>query len=291
VGAREDIEQLVAGADKLEAAIRTYFISELSDLKVSYLANNASALVARFILERQTGALRSAVILANESMGHFALPMVRPACEERIWAAYIYTLEDALRNRLLLLLVTLESSRAVTAQQQFLGSKVMKGLGFPKSFVNAQPAGRKQLEAELATVGRHLGWPEDTRGVPSVGWLASQTNQEKLYEFLYAATSKGVHFSPSEAARSGWSSDLAPDSMVTLIAEPYRLYRTAFSLHWLCSLLIETAIVLAEHGGLAEIELSDEAGQAMLEAAELVGSAGQLPIVLASEFNLSQSER
>jgi hypothetical protein len=288
VASRQDLEQLVAGATKLETAIRTHFIPDLPDLKVSELAQNVSQLVAHFILERQTEALRAAVTLARQSLGHLALPMVRPACEERIWAAYLYALDEAPRTRLLLLMSALESSGAVSAQQQFLGTKTMRRLGFPKSFVRELSMTRKSHEAELAVVGQGLGWPEDTRGVPSVGWVASQTKLDSLYSFLYSATSKGVHFSPSEAARSGWSSSLESDSPVILMAEPYRLYRTAFSLHWLCTLLIETAIVVASHGPLGESELEDEASRDVLEAAELIGSAGRVPIVLASEFNLSQ---
>src|SRR5687767_3663925 len=92
VDPRADIDKLIAGAGKLEAAIQKYFLSELADVKLGRLADELSALIARFILERQTGALRSAVVLTQESLGHFALPMVRPACEERIWAAYVYTL-------------------------------------------------------------------------------------------------------------------------------------------------------------------------------------------------------
>src|SRR3954464_1513657 len=110
----------------------------------------------------------------------------------------------------------------------------MRHLGFPRAFVREQLPARKHLEAELATLGRSLGWPDDTRGLPSVGWVALQTKLAKLYDYLYSATSRGVHFSPSEAARSAWSESLDPDATMTLMAEPYRRYRTAFSLHWLC---------------------------------------------------------
>jgi hypothetical protein len=99
---------------------------------------------------------------------------------------------------------------------------------------------QRQMESQLGAIGQRLGWPEDSPGLPSVGWLASHTSLEKLYGFLYAATSKGVHFSPSEAARSRRTRDSTPNSAITPIAEPYRWYRTAFS---------------------------DEANQAMLDAA------------------------
>jgi len=69
------------------------------------------------------------------------------------------------------------------------------------------------------------------------------------------------------------------------MADPYARYRTEFTIHWLSVLLIETVMVLAEHGPLADVELDD--GAEIQSAAEKVGSAGRLPIALAAEFNLN----
>jgi hypothetical protein len=183
---------------------------------------------------------------------------------------------------------TLESAQAVGAQQQYIGSKGMRALGFPKAFFKAQAATRSDAETELADAGRALGWPGDVRGVPSAGWLASETGLQALYQFLYAATSKGVHFAPSEALRSAWSRSPEPTAEVTVMAQTYQTYRTDFSLHWLCLLLLDTAIALwpaVPH----ENQLADDVAAQLLQAAENIGSVGRLPIVLASEFNLTQA--
>jgi len=252
---------------------------------MSDVSDDLSGLVARFVLGRQTEALRSAVVLARESLGHLALPFVRPACEERIWTAYLYSLQKDSRDQVLIHMAMLESTKTVSAQQQFLGLKEMKRLGFPKEFVNAQAKARKLAEAELARLGQRLGWPADRGPLPSMGWVASEAKLDQLYSFLYAASSKGVHFSPYEVLRSGWSSDPRPDAAVEIMADPYARYRTEFTIHWLSVLLIETVMVLAEHGPLADVELDD--GAEIQSAAEKVGSAGRLPIALAAEFNLN----
>lgn len=257
---------------------------------MSDLADDLSGLAARFVLDRQTQALRSAVVLAGHSLGHLALPFVRPACEERIWTAYLYPLQRELRDQVLAQMSMLEATKTVTAQQQFLGLKKMKRLGFPRTFVNEQEKVRKAAEAELARLGQTLGWPPDASPLPSLGWIASQANLDRLYSFLYSASSKGVHFSPYEVLRSGWSEDQGPDAAVTIMAEPYIQYRTDFTLHWLSLLLVDTVMVLAEHGPLAGIELDDGAEKAFLSAAKKVGSAGRLPIALAAEFNLTGND-
>jgi len=286
-----EIEEIVVGADSLAAGIRKYFIAKLADVAMSQFHGDLSGHVARFVLERQTEALRSAVVLARGSSGHLALPFVRLACEERIWVSYLFSLEREPRDQLLLLMSMLESGTAIGAQQQFFGANTMKRLGFPKSFVNEQHRLGQRSKAELSRVGRALGWPEPDGRLPSAGWIASQVKLDRLYAYLYSASSKGVHFSPSEALRSGWSSGAAADSKVTLMAEPYVNYRTAFSVYWLSKLLVETVGEIWESGPLAGVELDDEAQDLITVAVGRIGSMGQLPIVLASEYNLSTDGR
>jgi hypothetical protein len=284
--AEHQTDGLLEGASNLQAAIRDHFIAKLPALIMSSVAGDLSALVARFVLERQTEALRAAVVLAENSLGHLALPLVRPACEERIWAAYLYSLERGARERLLFHMSIFESANTVNAQQQFLGSKAMRRLGFPKSFVTAQSRLRKEAGDGFERIGQDLGWPAEARPLPSLGWIASHTSLDSLYSFLYAASSKGVHFSPGEVLRSGWSQNPGPDAPVTLMAEPYVEYRTAFSIHWMSSLLIDTVLVLVEHGPLSGMQLDEGASEVIGSAAQQIGSAGRPPIALAAEFNL-----
>lgn len=278
--------ELIDGADELRAGITEMIIARLRQPRMGDLSNNVPEVVARFVLERQVAGVQAAVTLARASLGHLALPLVRPACDERIWWSYLLSLSDRKRHRLLAQMAMLESTRAVESQQQYLGKKVMKELGFSKSFVNSQAKTRTKLEQEISLLGHELDWPDDIRGFPSVGWVASQSGLGALYQFLYAATSKGVHFSPSEALRSGWAESLEPDAEVTIMADAYRAYRTDFSLHWLCWLLLETSITVWTLLAPEAPEVSEDVSQRFQAAADKIGALGQIPIVLAAEFNL-----
>lgn len=283
-------EDVVAGAEELQTAIRTSFITKLPAQSMLGFREDLSGFVVRFILERQCDAIRAAVALTRVSLGHLALPYVRPACEERIWVAYLYSLDIATRDRLLLWLSLLESSSTINAQLQFFGMKQMRRLGFSKSFVREQHKLGASADTELLNLGRLLDWPEPRRGPPSVGWVASQSNLDKLYSFLYPASSKGVHFSPAEAMRSGWESGPGQRSVVTMFAKPYVKYRTAFSIYWLCALLMQTLGVLWELGPLAGIELDNKSAIVIDQALAKVGVIGEVPIALACEYNLTTGD-
>lgn len=285
----QNMTQLVEGAGQLEAAVQAHFVAELPPVTLASVSENMSGLLARFVLERQLGAIRSAVILTKESLGHFAFPLVRPALDERIWLTYIYGIPTPQRARLLTLLSAAESFRALAEQQEFLGTETMQGLDFPPKFVRAANISRKRAEKDLAELGRHLMWPRGIDGWPSTGWVAEQTELEGLYRFLDTATSKGLHFSPSEASRSSWTSGPEPEATITPFSTRYRSYRTAFSLHWLSMLLLETASVVAEHG-LADGESSGNGLDEVAAAVKRIGVYANTPIVLASEFNLRTSD-
>jgi len=74
---------------------------------------------------------------------------------------------------------------------------------------------------------------------PSVAWIARKTNSEALYNYLYHATSRSVHFSVGEILRNVWGhfDNMAFDSTY------FSKYWSAFSLYWGWKILAETFIV------------------------------------------------
>jgi hypothetical protein len=238
-------------------------------------------------LHRQISALRGAALLTDNGLGHLTLPLARTACEERIWIEYVFSLAPEPRDMLISLMVRLEGSRIVGAQQQYFGAKLMKRLGFPKPFVTGQAKSRTDAEHRLGTLGKLLDWDAQPGQLPSIGWLASKTGLSQLYEFVYAATSKGVHFSPSEHFRSGWTG-AGPDDPVTFLAHPYTEYRGEFGLYWLSVLFIETLATLIEHGTLGDTIPGEAAADEFGAVASAIRSFGPVPIALAAEFNLRQ---
>ena len=274
-------EELVGLVRRFQAIFSETVLPSMDTFTLADLAERSAEMVAVAVVERQVSVLRAAVELADLQMGHLAIPFVRPACEELIWLTYLAQLEEPIRSRLILLLQSKESTDGVNAQQQFLGAKTMRQLGFPKSFVNKQLAARTVAEDNLKAIGETLHWED---GLPSVGWIANQVGLGSFYSFFYSASSKGVHFSPSELFRSAWTETSDSDSHVSFFAEQYRDYRTEFCLHWLTRLLLESTVqvdLLTNLDGFV-----GSSAQEILELAELIGSKGKVPIVHAGEFNL-----
>jgi hypothetical protein len=79
---------------------------------------------------------------------------------------------------------------------------------FPAAFL-ARAMDSETSRAKIKALGAELGWPANGRTPPSVKWLASQTDNSDLYDFLYSATSRVLHFSVSEIARRGWGPNVA----------------------------------------------------------------------------------
>lgn len=285
------LHEVIEAASELREAATALFVNLVPEFTLRDLVEQPTAVVAVACIRRQTDALDSAVVLARAGHGHIGLPLVRPACEERIWLAYLARLTAEQQMRLLHLMNMREGSSTVEAQQQYMGSRLMGELGFPKAFVRSIARSRRQAEESLVTLGAELGWPPDGPVPPSVGWISSQAGLSRTYGFLYSASSKGVHFSPLEQFRSGWMDELNPDATVKLFATPYIEFRTRFVLRWLCSLLIETLNAAQEAAGLFGDDLGDESDARTLRflaATRRVGETGRVPIVLAAEFNLSQ---
>jgi uncharacterized protein DUF5677 len=186
----DDVEMLVSMVEQLLS------VFEAVTLEAAY--DNPRIVVCRAVLRRQVDGLRAAILLTRAQLGHLALPYVRPACEEFLWLSYLVTLEKDVCASLLLDLACLEGAGIVLRQERYGGSKEMERLVFSPRLVrvaeNLLSSSRKQLEA----IAVQLGWParamQGVPPMPSTRWIASQVKQDKLYVFLYSASSKGVHF-------------------------------------------------------------------------------------------------
>lgn len=64
-------------------------------------------------------------MLAKADMGHTALPVVRPACDELIWVKYLCSLDEDKCGARLHILNAVESAGLINAQQQYVGTRTM----------------------------------------------------------------------------------------------------------------------------------------------------------------------
>ena len=242
-------------------------------------------LTARAVLVRQHEGLQSMLLLMRHERGYAAVPLLRPACDELIWLRYLHTLpiEDA--NRLLNLRANQEMGRSIAAQQQFAGSKDMRGLGFGKAFVRHSNRVLRLVEAEMVALSHTYGWDIRTTGTversdgPGTPFMARATKTEPLYNFLFSATSRSVHFSLSELLRRAWG---APGGEVSITSAHFTNYWSRFCLYWGSYLFIGTlaeAVPLIE-GDIDEVLPEDR----YMKAVEAIGNHGKVPAITVDEL-------
>jgi hypothetical protein len=186
-------------------------------------------LMLRAILRKQFDALSAIIDMTDRGIGYAAVPLLRPACEELIWVAYLTGVDRRDAADLLLWMGALESYHTFMAQEAFAKERGMADLGFPaetrKNLINGFTNGGSQI----ARLGKKLGWKKRTReGLPTVSYLSSKTGHKGIYKLLYHASSKAVHFSVPELMRRVWGE---PGKMDIDSAFMER-YWAAFALYW-----------------------------------------------------------
>lgn len=279
-----NLADLIDGCRRLHEWV-TVLLDDLPPMSMPEVLLDPFRFVGRAIALRQNTALHAAVALALADLGHAALPMVRPACDELIWVTYLGGLTREQREPLIIAWESVESGRSVQSQANYIGKVEMGKLGMNRAFVNLTQQRSAVGKAHLRKLGDQLGWPRELDHLPpSTGWIASRVDKHRLYDFLYSATSKGVHFAPSEYFRSGWSD--SPTGPVRPAAEPYKRYRLMFVLHWLAELLLETLGSLWEHVSDFGTKIDEQRSAELTEIAKQIGKFRRVPIVMAQEFNL-----
>jgi uncharacterized protein DUF5677 len=126
------------------------------------------------------------------------------------------------RELLLKGLVLLDICDGLALQVEFFGAyRPDQPILCPPRQMRAQNNARNQLEELKAK----YKWK--SRGMlPSVAYMARASGLSALYKYLYAATSKWVHFNPGILSRMGWG----PESST---GAPFRFSTKNFSLYYI----------------------------------------------------------
>ena len=238
-------------------------------------------LIYRAIGVRQHEALTAIVGLVTQEQGHAAVALLRPACEELIWLKYLTSIEPSKAEALMLLLANLEVRENLQVQRDFVGKDAMHELGFSDPFLAHAQNTRDELQRRLGELGNELGWKK--RGTnaerPSVKFLAKSTDSLSLYNFLYHATSRSVHFTVSELLRRAWRS---PTEM-SIQSSHFVNYWSAFALYWGMRLYIDTLLELL--GTFPEFDTEEDPLVGGLQSAvQKVHEFGQVPIITWDEL-------
>jgi hypothetical protein len=267
------------------------YLSTVGDIDWDQFYSGRLGYVEKVCVVRQCEAIKAALLLAKEGLGHLAVAYVRPACEEYLWLSYLNSVDSQAAEKFIMALMLVENDRSIEAQGQYFGDDWMARNGWPLSYMRSATAASSTAKESIEEIAQALIWPsKKTRGgkgrTPNTKWIASQTDSARLYEFLYSATSRMLHFSPQEILRRGWGNPAVGNSKIELNSPAYIAYRLDFGLYWLVYLLIHTFTILKSG---TDQEVLDEEGEGFQQLlGQWASCLGQVPIILPEELNIPQ---
>lgn len=254
------------------------FVEAASDLTWSP-SDGFLPVIYRSILRRQFDSLDAISHLVAQKRGDSAITLLRPSCEELIWIKYLASIAATDAEKLIVNITDLELINSLKAQDDYGGRTVTKELGL-LPFIERANRRKGVTRERLGALGKKLDWDSRTiqnRQPPNLKWLAQKTGQSDVYNFIYRATSRFVHFSGAELLRRAWGK---PGS-ISIRSVHFRDYWGSFALHWGLRLFLDSAAELCSNGSMPEEGLNEET---VLSAAERIGAYGQVPIITAEEL-------
>jgi hypothetical protein len=205
-------------------------------------------LAARSAVVRQAAALVHACRAAEEQAGRNVATLVRPAVEELIALNYLASIDRADAIAYVLLKSRLDVADALDAQHRLFTDSADR----PGTIPPIADSERDEVVTTMVELARRHGWPIRGKGDkarshgPTMAMMAGETGHADLYDYLYGAASRMVHFSPSELLRRCWfdrnlALDIGGDSL--------EAWWASFAVGWGAVLLAETTAIAIELTG------------------------------------------
>jgi hypothetical protein len=277
------VERVEAVAAFAEVAERLIVVGDLewADAEADW-----RTLAVNVCLRRQQEQLRAAVLLARQSLGHLAVGYVRTSLEDLLFLGYLATLSREDSRELLDAMGRWDHIRSLLAQRDYLGDEEMKNLWYPAEFLNAAQAERGRVEERLKDLRKKHRWSGGL--LPSAPWAAEQAGRSEFCEYLYAATSRSVHFSMGEVMRRSWGD---PGGRVTTSHPQFNEHLASFALDQLWRLFMDTAEVAMNliQGGMEGSGIGPDDSldyEAIEPVLDRLLALGKVPLVHAHEWNL-----
>jgi len=154
----------------------------------------------------------------------------------------------------------------------------MRDWGLENVFRRA-PLAEAAVKHHLSKLAKKLKWQKKYE--PTTKQLADATNSQEYYNVLCHASSRTVHFSPSELLRRAWGRD----ANVTISSKHFNAYWTAFALSWSFDIFVHLFADLVDL--LPKEQDSDLLGERYLQLIKNVYSIGRVPILTSAELNLT----
>ena len=239
-------------------------------------------LLARSILRRQFDSLGIITYLVAQGNGFAAPPLLRPSCEEFIWSKYLTEIPAEDANTLIACMLGDEVRNSLMAQSEAAGPKYMETSGL-QQYLTLYSSNEDNVRQEMKELAKRLCWPKkniDRGRPPSMYWLARRTEELPVYNLIYHATSRFVHFSPHELIRRVW---VGPNKATSINSTTMQDFWSIFSLYWGSNLFFETMLApLSRFPELWPKEI--ENGEEIVAAKERILNFGAPPIITPQEL-------
>ncbi|RZL71009.1 MAG: hypothetical protein EOP32_40680 [Rhodococcus sp. (in: high G+C Gram-positive bacteria)] len=254
----------------------------VGDLKWDDVEKDYRLLAVNISLRRQQDSMRAALLLSRHDLGHLAVALVRAAVEDVMYLRFFESLDLEQSQKLFVSMGNFDTLRALLAQRNYIGDKEMARLWYPKDFLDWAVAKSEETRAVLRVLKKQYGW---TGGLLPTGvWVADRAGQRELYDYLFAASSRALHFSVGEIMRRGW---IEPTGMLITDKRAFREHLASFALDQLWRLYLDTwrvALPMLDRAGISSAgSLYDDE---ILTAVARLRETGSVPLVHAHEWNL-----
>ncbi len=259
-------------ARKIEAAIAPLLIVDPRSV-----GDDPWPVLKAAILTKNLRSLQSSVRAIDVGEDLPKVSWLRSCAEELIWGSYLATIEDTTRAKLLKSLAITEVWDQLDAIGAKFGPQGIVDAGLKDASLRFY-AGLEKAREDVSACGIVLGWPPKSikeHSRPSVWFIAKAAGRVDDYKYIYHATSRHVHFCPSELLRLSWANG---KSEIEFGAPHFSHYWHAFVVSEGARMLLDAVV---SFGGL------DSAIEELVAAFEPVQSFGRVPLVTSEELSSS----
>lgn len=164
----------------------------------------------------------------------FHLPILRSICEDIIFINYLYNvIEEEDRRNFILVYQASDWKKSIKAQEDFFMANRNFQPILTEDMINKLVFDRFDIDAIHKNLKSKYRWE---RKYPTVKQIATDGSLTKLYDYLYAATSRLVHFNPQTLLQMAWgeidSSNKMGVKANTISIESYKKYYNDFCLFY-----------------------------------------------------------
>jgi Family of unknown function (DUF5677) len=192
-------------------------------------------LAIRCIIKRAQECFSAVVDLVDHRRGHVAMALLRPMCEDYIFAEWLLTLPKDLADNYV----------RDRATEEILSGQIAQARFFPRARERfgreSRPADQARIDAleesvdlirkKIRASGERLGWGRQL--APSVQRMAKDGSNAEVYEFFYRGASRAVHSSLHQMIRMVWGDFSSGEFSIasTNFEQYYRRFALVYMAH------------------------------------------------------------